>query len=84
MKTMPEPRMHGMYGRIALKAMQDALYERDLDLCRKEMKDVLNRPEVLAAEELILRALAQRFAEQADAILAGRKAAGPDVASRPR
>jgi hypothetical protein len=72
MKTMPEPRMHGMYGRIALKAMQDALYERDLDLCRKEMKDVLNRPEVLAAEELILRALAQRFAEQADAILAGR------------
>jgi hypothetical protein len=73
MADVPEPRMHGVYGRLALKAMQDALYERELDLAWKELKEVFSRPEILEAEELIMNAIAKHFADQARAIREGRK-----------
>ena len=62
MKEMPKPRLSGLYGRVALRAMQDALYEREIDLCWEEIRKVFERPDVVKAEALIMHALAEAFA----------------------
>jgi len=59
---MPEPRLHGLYGRVALRAMQDALYDHEIELCWEEIKNVFNRPDIRKAEALIMHALAESFA----------------------
>ncbi len=59
---MPEPRLSGLYGRAALRAMQDALYEREIGLCWDEIRKVFERPDVRRAEALIMHALAEAFA----------------------
>ncbi len=62
MKKMREPQLHGLYGRLALRAMQDALYDHEIELCWEEVKDVFSRPEIRKAEAMIMRALAESFA----------------------
>ena len=62
MKAVPGPSPHGLYGRVALRAMQDALYDHEIDLCWEEVKDVFNRPEIRKAEAMIMHALAESFA----------------------
>ena len=64
MKKMREPQLHGLYGRLALRAMQDALYDHEIELCWEEVKDVFDRPEIRQAEAMILRALADSFASR--------------------
>ena len=60
-KKMSPPRLSGMFGRVALRAMQDALYEREIDACWSEFREVFERPEVREAEAVIMRALAEAF-----------------------
>jgi hypothetical protein len=42
--------------------MQDALYERLIDRCWEELREVFNRPDVRQAESVIMRAIAEAFA----------------------
>lgn len=60
-RKMSPPRLSGMFGRVALRAMQDALYEREIDACWSELRKVFERPEVREAEAVIMRALAEAF-----------------------
>ena len=50
-----------MFGEVAVRAMSDALYERLLDRCWDELKQVFERPEVKQAEAVIMRAIAEAF-----------------------
>ena len=74
LKAMPAPRLHGLYGRVALRAMQDALYEHEIDLCWEEVKSVFNRPEIRKAEAMIMHALAESFASS---VLPGKRRRRP-------
>ncbi len=51
----------GLFGEVAVRAMSDALYERLIDRCWEEVKDVFERPEVKHAEAVIMRAIAEAF-----------------------
>ena len=62
MKPVREPRLNGLYGRVALRAMQDVLYDHEIELCWEEVKDVFSRPEIRKAEAMIMHALAESFA----------------------
>ena len=68
MKKMRYPRSGGVFGRVALRAMEDARYEREIDACWPELRKVFdaNLPDtppyrVQAAEAVIMRALAEDF-----------------------
>ena len=61
MKKMRYPRSGGVFGRVALRAMEDARYEREIDACWPELRKVFERPDVQAAEAVIMRALAEDF-----------------------
>ena len=60
-RKMRGPRLSGMFGRVALRAMQDVLYDREIDACWSELRKVFERPEVREAEAVIMRALAEAF-----------------------
>lgn len=51
----------GMFSEVALRAMSDSLYERLIDRCWAELKVVLERPDVQAAEAVIMKAIAEAF-----------------------
>lgn len=51
-----------LFGEVTIRAMQDALYERLIDRCWDELKGVFERPDVKAAESLIMRSIAEAFA----------------------
>lgn len=51
----------GLSGEVAVRAMSDALYERLLDRCWDELKNVFERPDVKHAEAVIMRAIVEAF-----------------------
>lgn len=60
--AMARREVKGLFGQVAVRAMQDALYERLIDRCWKEVAAVFERPDIQQAESLIMRALAEAFA----------------------
>lgn len=50
-----------LFGDVAVRAMADALYQRTIDRCWKELRRVFERPDVIAAENVIMRAIAEQF-----------------------
>ena len=64
MPNVPKPQLHGLHGYSTLKALQDALYERSIDRAWKILKEVFG-PTEEAAEEYIMRALAEYEARHA-------------------
>jgi hypothetical protein len=59
MKRKAKP---GLYGEVAVRAMEDALYQRMIDRCWDELKLVFERRDVQEAEATIMRAIAEAFA----------------------
>lgn len=52
----------GLFAEVAVRAMQDALYERLIDRCWDEIQAVFDRPDVQKAEAVIMKAIAEAFA----------------------
>ncbi len=59
---MAQRKHAGLFGEVAIRAMQDALYERVIDRCWEEVRDVFERPDVKEAEAVIMHAIAEAFA----------------------
>ncbi len=83
MTNMPKPRLHGLFGSSALRAIQDALYERSLDRAWKALKDVFG-PTEEEAEEFIHRCVAEHVAREAKAAARQMKGKKRPARRRPR
>jgi hypothetical protein len=59
MKRQARP---GLHGEVAIRAMENAMYQRLIDRCWDELKHVFDRPDVQEAEATIMRAIAEAFA----------------------
>lgn len=62
---MKRAKRPGLYSEVAIRAMEDTLYQRLIDRCWDELKDVFDRPDIKEAEAKIMRAIADAFAPKA-------------------